>query len=340
MRKVGENIKDKRLRFKKGMQKKFIRGIKIKSGLTWRELAEKINVSEYTLRVEWQKEKSTLPYNFCIKFLKKYPFKKWKEIKSSWIEEIFPKNWGQKLAGESNKKIINSPEKSEKLAELLGVILGDGHLERKTLTITGNFYEKFHHNYLSKIIKDLFGLDSIIFKPNNNKNVIILRVYSIELIKYLRENGMVLGNKIINKASLPRWIFKKEEFIFGALRGLFDTDGGIYFKQKKYKRALIEFQTRSTRIREDIITMLKKCGFNPSKSSTHGGYPNQRRGENIRVQNQEEIHKFFRLVGSSNPKNIIRYDHFLKEGQIPLKEKLNKEIINLTIEQPFKAALV
>lgn len=324
MRKQGYRIKDTRLKFKKGLQEEFIKRIKQRSGLSWKILASEFNICDHTLRIEWRKEKSTLPKKIAMKLIEKYPFERWEKVQSEWIEKILHKNWGQKLGGEKNKKTINLPKESEDLAEILGIILGDGHLEKRTLTITGNYYEKQHHEYTSKKIKSLFGLNSktILIKE---KNTTILKIYSIELIKYLKNNGLVLGNKIKNKASFPKWVFEKKEFIYGALRGLFDTDGGIFNKQKNYNRAIIEIQTHSPYIRKNVFSLFKKSDFRPSKSTT-----------NIRIQHQKEIHRFFKLIGSSNPKNIIRYNYFIKEGYIPLKEKLNKEVINFKGNIPFK----
>lgn len=159
------------------------------------------------------------------------------------------------------------------MAEILGVILGEGHLDMKTLTIAGNSDELEHYIYLNKKIKELFGLDSKILKIKN-QNSMQLRIYSTELINFLITNNFVLGDKIKNKESLPKWIFDKPEYIGGALRGLLDTDGGIYQKQKKYKRAIIEFQTESPYIRANIYEMLRKLGFAPSKSDV-----------NVRIQN-------------------------------------------------------
>ena len=56
----------------------------------------------------------------------------------------------------------------------------------------------------------------------------------------------------------------------------------------------------------------------------------------MRVQNQKEIKRFFELIGSSNPKNIVRYEHFIKYGYIPLKEELKNQIINFKGNLPFK----
>jgi len=328
MRRQGAYIVDRRLKFKKGLQRRFLEEIKNKSGLTWKDLANKINLSEHTLKVDWLKERTTIPNRIAELLIKDYLSSKKEQIFSNWIEKILPERWGQILSGDINKKKIKNPKKSEELSELFGVILGDGHLERKTLTITGNIYEKSHHNYIKENIRTLFGINSVTLY-NKRSHVCILKVHSTELIKYLIQDGLVLGNKIKNKAELPSWIFEQNGFIAGALRGLFDTDGGIYSKQKNYKRAIIKFQTHSPNIRKNIFEMLKKIGLTASKSSV-----------NVRIQNQNEINRFFKLVGSSNPKNIIRYKHFIKSGEIPLKEKLIKEVTNLKIEKPFKAALV
>lgn len=328
MRNVGNRIQETRVKFKIGLQKKFLKEIKKMSGLNWTELANKLNISRHTLTFDLREEKSTMPLSIMTRLLEDYPFQNIEKIKKDYIKEILEKNWGQKLEGEKNKKTINIPKESEDLSELFGVILGDGHLERKTLTITGNSNEIEHYNYLSNKFNYLFGLNSKIFKVKK-QNSIQLKIHSTELIKFLLKNNFVLGNKIKNKESLPRWIFDKKENMHGALRGLLDTDGGVYQKQKKYKRAIIEFQTKSHYIRKDIFEMLRRIGFNPSKSSV-----------NVRVQNQGEVKRFLAIVGCSNPKNIVRIKHFIKNGEIPLKDKLNSEILSLKVNKPFKASLV
>jgi len=296
--------------------------------LTWKELASKLDLSQHTLMIDWQLERTTIPYNAGESLAKEYFPREWNKILNLWIEKILPAKWGQLKAGDKNKKSIKIPVKNEDLSEIFGVILGDGHLDRKTLTIAGNSNEIEHYFYLERKFDELFGLKSHIFKIKD-QNSMQLRVNSTELIKFLIGNSFVLGNKIRNKESLPKWIFEKKEFAAGALRGMFDTDGGIYQKQKGYRRAIVEFQTESSHIRENLVELIKKIGLNPSKSDV-----------NIRIQNQDEVLKFFQIVGSSNPKNIARYNIFIKTGEIPLKEKLIKDIKDIKIEKPFKAALI
>ena len=175
----------------------------------------------------------------------------------------------------------------------------------------------------------MFGLESRVYVSTTNKNVISLNVYSIQLAKFFTKNGLVYGNKIKNKASFPKWIFTNNKYIFAALRGLLDTDGGVYLKQKNYNRIFLEFQTHSEIISKGVMSLLSKSGFSPSKSTSKGAF-------NVRVQNQNEVHTFFRKIGSSNPKNIVRYNEFLSKATIPLKEELTDKIVTYSGKIPFK----
>ena len=156
-----------------------------------------------------------------------------------------------------------------------------------------------------------------------------MNTYSMVLIRFLQKHGLTVGNKIKNKASFPEWIFKNRKFASAGLRGLFDTDGGIYEKQKGYSRAVIEFQTKSPYINRDIIRLIDILGFKSSKGDSL---------LNIRIQNQEDIHKFFRIVGSSNIKNIIRYREFMRTGTVPRRLEVIKLMKNFNVNLPFKAA--
>lgn len=339
MRKQGECIAGKRFRFRRDLQKKFIDNIKNESGISWKMLAQDIGVSSYTLRVAWGKEKTTIPYTIVKDLLSRYEFEKFDKIKEEWVEGILTDNWGQRRGGKNSgnvgqRKKIVMPKYSEEYAELIGTILGDGYLGKKELTITGADHEKRYIYYIKKQIQKLFGLRSKLFNNYSNKNAVVLDCYSKELIELLSIDGLVIGNKIKNGARFPKWISRKNAYVRCALRGLFDTDGGIYSKQKGYRRAVIEFQTASPEIREEILYFLKKIGYSPSKSATSNG---KSKRYNVRIQNQDEILRFFRLIGSSNPKNIIRYKHFLKNGIIPRKEEMYDEIINYKGKIPYKS---
>ncbi len=332
MRSRGNYIVDKRLKFKRGYQRLFFEEIKKYSKRTWQELADELGISYHTLNWDWYSEKSTIPKNFAKKLIKKYPFKEWEYIYNNWVvEELVPK-WGQIKAGLNREKKILIPPISEKLAEFLGAALGDGHLDYKEFTFTNHLNEKDYMNYIKDMIMILFGLNSKIFLGSKDKKAIVMDTYSKALVNFLSKNGLKIGNKIKNKARLPGWVFENKRYSSAALRGLFDTDGGIYHKEKKYKRAIIEFQTNSPSIHNDILKLLSILNFTPSKGN------NGKKALDLRIQNQNEVHAFFQVVGSSNPKNILKYNIFTKEGYVPLSKEIESLLPHFKKEMlPFKA---
>jgi hypothetical protein len=80
---------------------------------------------------DWQMEKTTIPYSISESLAKEYFPEEWREILNSWTDKILPAKWGQLKAGNKNKKEIKIPGKNEELSEIFGVILGDGHLDKK-----------------------------------------------------------------------------------------------------------------------------------------------------------------------------------------------------------------
>ena len=182
MRGRGEYIQDQRIRFKKGFQKKYLLLIKKKTKKTWIDLARFLDISEHTLKSDFYNEKSTMPLSFLKKLSNEYQVISLKKIISEWSKEILPKNWGQiksaKLNKRFKKKKIIFPKESEELAEIIGTIIGDGHIWKKGVRITGNAYEIRHYIYLKKIIKELFDLNSRINIYHSQKGVCLLNIYS------------------------------------------------------------------------------------------------------------------------------------------------------------------
>src|SRR3989344_4843094 len=56
-------------------------------------------------------------------------------------------------------KLINPPQYSEKLAELMGILMGDGHLSKYQASITTNSETDLEHAFhVKKLIKELFDV--------------------------------------------------------------------------------------------------------------------------------------------------------------------------------------
>jgi len=132
----------------------------------------------------------------------------------------------------SLKKII-IPELNEELAELVGVLLGDGTLTKYYFRIFGDSrYDKLYFQYLSKLINNLFGINSNLTvdkRSNNKRNTLILCLSSRTTCNFLHiEYNLPYGDKIKGHAKIPECILKDSNLIKSCIRGLIEAClGGI-----------------------------------------------------------------------------------------------------------------
>ncbi|MBI2545004.1 MAG: hypothetical protein HYW22_00170 [Candidatus Aenigmarchaeota archaeon] len=216
------------------------------------------------------------------------------------------------------RKPIKLPEECEELGEFIGIILGDGHLSRKQVEIVlENPAEQHFAIRCSLLAKELFGLTSTI-KINSNDNSLKLRVNSLSLVEFLLSKGLFVGDKIKNDVCIPKFVLDNNALLTSCIRGLIDTDGGIFSKDKKGNRAIIEFENKTVQLRKDFKTGLEKLGFTPSKS---GGISNS-----IRIQKQDEVRRFIKEIGFNNPKNLLKSQIFLETGLIPSTKEVKSLI--------------
>lgn len=208
---------------------------------------------------------------------------------------------------------IKIPKLDENLGEFIGIVLGDGNIWNTTIEITLEYPWEIHYAiHVKNLVYTLFGKNATIrMKRGNSLGVMI---YSKSIIEFLKNFGIKEGSKMKNRIKIPDEILNNKKALVGCIRGLVDTDGGIFFKQKRYKRALIEFKSFSEPLRKSFKIGLKKIGLTPSDSGS-GKIA-------VRIQTQEEIKEYIEIVGSSNKKNIIRFDTYIKTGVVPSKNEL------------------
>lgn len=319
---MAKYIIDRRVKFKRGMQSALIRYVKNYNKFSWEEFSELIGVSDHTLRIDWGKEKSTMPLSICMKMVEKYSDKRWDSIQRYCVKDILRPCWGQRKGGlvslQKNRlcrvKNIRFPRKNDKsLSEFIGIMLGDGHLSVNGIEISiENPLELDYAIYIRDIIYDLFNVTCKIKTKSASRNVIYLIVNSRRLVCFLTELGLKIGNKVKNNVGIPKFILEDKTLLKWCIRGLVDTDGGIFEKQKGYTRALIEFKNFSKNLLRDVSFGLERLGFTVSASGKNS----------IRIQSQNEIITYFESIGSSNKKNVVRYEFFIETGHIPKKREL------------------
>lgn len=217
-----------------------------------------------------------------------------------------------KKVGFITRKDINFPKKSARLSEFIGIILGDGGISKYQTAITlHNIDDKEFSLYVAGVIENLFNVKPGLYKQHSVVNIVISRK---NLIEFLLKQGLQIGSKVRHQIDVPTWIKEKDIYAKNCARGLFDTDGCFYvdkhvYNGKVYFNPAINFTNRSLPLLHFFKTTLEKFGFHPT----------QRTAYSVFLRKEKEIYKFFKDIGSSNPKHIKKFVKYFtqKYGEVP-----------------------
>ena len=212
-----------------------------------------------------------------------------------------------KAIGFVTRKEINYPGRSPELAELVGIILGDGGLPgNHQLTVSFNYLtDRDYSRYICSLFKKLFSIECSIHKRKNSNGADVV-VNSSNLVDFLVKQGLVTGNKTRNQVDIPSWIKGKVEYQIACLRGLIDTDGGLYTHKyrsngKYYRYAKLCFTNHSGPLLNSVLTILTGLNFKAYLDDHH-----------VSIYAAAEVKRYFRKIGSHNSKHLTKFDeHFV-----------------------------
>lgn len=327
---------DKRVIFPQTKQREFLRNVAEVSGLSWPLIAEKIGVHRRTL-FDWRREK----YSVSLSSLKKmcdianFAFPEGVEIKEPfWSvgkaakiggnvtykrygtigdpkirKKKWQEWWEEKGKINPNKwfitRAVNFPEKSEELAEFVGIMMGDGGITERQVTVTLNSAtDKDYLNFVKELMEKLFLVEPRVSK-RKNELAVTLKISRTNLVSFCQSIGLLVGNKIKQNIDIPTWVKDNLEYVIPCIRGLMDTDGCIFLethdiKGKKYCYPRLSLVSASPNLRFSVYKALKNLGFSPKI----------RNSRSVQIEKNEEIKKYFDKIGTSNLKHRNRYREF------------------------------
>lgn len=327
-----------RLKFNKGKQKLFFQTVKNITGFNWSELALLCKVNPRSMS-DWHREKylATLSVveNLCK--VAKLPFpEEVKKVSAYWYTSKagkigWVKNYknngnpgtlqgrikGGKKAVEINLKLsngfvkrksINEPNKSIILAELFGIILGDGHVGKYGFGVTLNKHTDYQYSrYVINIIKNLFSVNPKVFTRDN---YIQIDTVAIRVIEFLLKNGLKRGSKIKNQVDVPLWIKNNFQYSIACMKGLVDTDGCIYFdkhtiKGVKYSSICLDFTNHSKPLLDFAKSLFQSLGYKANSSKW-----------SVRLRTRKDVENYFTEVGFSNLKHKNKVSKFFSNGEV------------------------
>ncbi len=334
--------RDKRVIFPPGEQHQFLLKAINNLKLSWLPFADKIGVNKRTLN-DWKREKYSLPLNVLkrvsIVAKLKIPrnikirdpfwyvhtsgragglavYKKYGRIggnpeyrKKKWYEWWEQKGKFINRKGFFKRKAIKKPRKSTRLAEFVGIVIGDGGITKRQITITLHSKDdKEYSKFVVALIKRLFDVPvGTYYRRNVSATSFIIS--RIELVRFCIEKlRLKIGNKVKQQIDIPKWIKRNKSFKISCTRGLIDTDGCIFnechkINKKKYCYPRLSFVSHSKPLRISVYRILEELGFSPKI----------RNDKSVQLERRNEIVKYFDLIGTNNPKHKKRFKSFLGE---------------------------
>ncbi|MFH1916967.1 MAG: LAGLIDADG family homing endonuclease [Nanoarchaeota archaeon] len=267
--------------FKKGKQKKFMQMVKKKSEMTWDRLAKKAGISR-SMIFFYRNEHSKIPE-------KQY--------------HIFKETSGETLIDcefvdlKTQMQDIQHPKRVNKdLSELIGILAGDGHISAKNheVSVSGHLHKDYQ--YMTETVIPLFqNLFScrIHIKTHEKNNNIRCIINSIRLAQYLVNNFQLPQGRKKGKLHIPKSLRKNKDFLIAYIRGLFDTDGSVYFRRNQ---PVVSIISRDPVFLNEIKSALKMLKYSPSLS-----------GKNIYLYRKEDVKRFFNHIQPHNKKHLQQY---------------------------------
>lgn len=200
----------------------------------------------------------------------------------------------------NNKSKVSFPKSfSKELAELFGILLGDGGVEKYFVRIYLN--RKADKGYPQKVmtlIRRLFPKVKVTCLDREKRGTEEVQVSSVAVCDYLR--GIGFDPKL---RTIPAWITDDVEFTKATIRGLFDTEGTIGVKFYRGKSGMSVYkQLTVTNKNKNILHFLEQelagLGYHPTRASE----------KNIYISNRKDIERYFIEIGTSNPKMRQKFD--------------------------------
>lgn len=195
---------------------------------------------------------------------------------------------------------------SEKLAEFVGIMLGDGCIGiykckhankikiqyqiKVTLDSRNYKYIKFVEN----LFEELFNLEPKIYYKKT-ENVADIRCFRKEIVLFVIEKiGLSISPKW-NRAEIPI-IYMENHLSKCVLRGMFDTDGSVVVTNNNgnlYPR--LEIKISPSPMQAQFVTIVKNQGFNYKVQKLDKGKIR------IRMTGKNELIRWLEIIGTNNP---------------------------------------
>ncbi len=214
-------------------------------GITKRELARELNVSEDSVYYHWIKPNSR--GNIRMKHLHRLI-----ELAEASLEEIEP----EYVSLKAGTKLKIPKYVDEKLAYFAGLIAGDGDISKAGLVRFSNNNE-FMREKFKKLTEELFGIE--VKEIRQKSRVSAVRFHSKIIAHILNKLGIPMSPKSSTLDIGPQLMVAPKNVLAAFIRGLFDCDGTVVIREGG--SSYIELDTTSERLARKLQLALLRFGI-------------------------------------------------------------------------------
>lgn len=331
-----------RIKFKKGYQARFLFEVAKYLNLNWPQFSQKIKVHPRCLS-DWYREQYTLP-EFIFKRLIKLTGKEirvpaYKVLPDFWNIEKAARMGGQALAEKYGgpgtpegrkkggihsqiqrrlhpefyqqcniRKEIKKPRNSPELAELVGIILGDGGMNNDYQVIITLHKEndRKYAKLVCQLVRRLFDIEPAVYTRRFSTRRMVREVVltGINIVEFLLSKDLSKGNKVKHQVDVPQWIKERLDFSTHCLRGLIDTDGGVFYHRHSTRgynffNIGLEFSNMSKPLLNFVYNTLIALDFTPKIDSRY-----------VSLYKEDEVFRYVEQVQFHNPYHTQRAKKF------------------------------
>ncbi len=176
------------------------------------------------------------------------------------IEFPYEKNFG-----DYNTQPVKKFNKGADLAEIFGIILGDGNIYNNNIKIAFDKRNSPYIMYVFNLFYKIFGIH-MGFYAVKDSNAAYLYHCNKNITPKLIDLGLCHGDKIKWKVGIPQWIKENPEYSQRCIKGLVDTDGCIY-KCKREKQLYVKFTCWNQQLMSDFKEVNLILGYHFAKSN-------------------------------------------------------------------------
>ena len=241
-----------------------------------------------------------------------------------------------------NQKIKRNLVMDAKVAEILGVFIGDGWLEKRErgLFIAGDKIEdkEYYDKYLGPLFSKVFS--KVEPREFSYWGVYGICCYKRDVIRKCVDIGFQSGSKTLN-AKIPIEIMKNanDKIKKAILRGIFDADGSFWCEKSRAKTStewkrtyhyhpelqigscskelLLQIKKLLQEFKIDSKVVLKTKAGRKFNRNVNNSYA-------LKIRKIEQIKRWFEIIGSSNPRHQTRYAVWKKFGFLPPRTNINQ----------------